>query len=76
MNSATNNDGCLTVIKVEFVPVPMSIDILAVSDSALSYSVSEHPPVQLDEKYPLRGAIESYIDPTEPVGEDDWEVLE
>ena len=28
------------------------------------------------QKYPLRGTIESYTDPTEPVGEDDWEVLE
>lgn len=26
--------------------------------------------------YPLRGAPYTYIDPLEPVGEDDWEALE
>ena len=26
-------------------------------------------------RFPMRGAVQAYADPTEPVGEDDWEVL-
>ena len=76
MDPATDNSSCLTVTNVEFVPVLLNIGSFSVGDSMSLYSEAEHPPVQWKEKYPLRGSIESYIDPTEPVGEDDWEVLE
>ena len=77
MTASTESKGAITVKGVTFAYAPLDINSLSINHSAaFSYSEAEHPPVQLDEKYPLRGTIESYIDPTEPVGEDDWEVLE
>lgn len=76
MSTKANNEGAVTVKAVSFTYAPLNIDSFSIGRPGLALSEAENAPVTWTEKYPLRGSVESYIDPTEPVGEDDWEALE
>lgn len=64
INTIIGQDRKLTLENLPFHSGE-TVEVIILSQSQ---SISEH------NKYPLRGTIVQYIDPTEPVTQDDWEV--
>lgn len=62
-------------IPPEYLPNLLKI-IRVFRETALFGKVSRRKPEDMEEKYPLRGLPFTYIDPTEPVAVEDWEVLQ
>lgn len=60
-----SENGCLTIENLPFPPgKPVEVVV---------FPARNQPAVE--DRYPLRGTPIQFDDPTEPVGESDWEVL-
>lgn len=65
VRSHIGEDGSLTVENLPF-PAGEEVEVIVIADARPS---RDHT------RYPLRGTVVDYIDPTAPVAEDDWEAL-
>lgn len=58
-------DGSLTVENLPF-PAGEAVEVIVLAEARKRKE---------QQRYPLRGTVIQYIDPTMPVAEDDWEAL-
>lgn len=65
VRSHVGEDGSLTVENLPF-PAGEAVEVIVLAEARKRKE---------QQRYPLRGTIIQYIDPTRPVAEDDWEAL-
>jgi hypothetical protein len=65
----------IKAIPPEYVPNLLKI-IRLFRETALFGRVSRNKTEEIKDKCPLRGLPFTYVDPTEPIAVDDWEVLQ
>jgi len=65
VRSHVGEDGSVTVENLPF-PAGEAVEVIVLSDARK---------LREQQRYPLRGTVIQYIDPTSPVAEDDWEAL-
>jgi hypothetical protein len=65
VRSHVGEDGSVTVENLPFT-VGEEVEVIVLSDARNRLE---------QQRYPLRGTVIKYIDPTAPVAEDDWEAI-
>jgi hypothetical protein len=65
VRSHVAEDGSLTIENIPFA-IGQEVEVILLAESRAAEN---------RDRYPLRGTVLKYIDPLEPVAEDDWEVL-
>jgi hypothetical protein len=65
VRSHVGEDGSLTVENLPF-PAGEAVEVIVLAEARKRKE---------QQRYPLRGTVIQYIDPTMPVAEDDWEAL-